>query len=87
MRITISVIPLEQSPITAAIVIQRDYACQKLEVLGCSAEKNTNAVVVPICGENIEYIALKLIEDRLILVNVYRPSVLPAKDFLPVIIV
>lgn len=50
--------------------------------VGMYSRKNLNAVVAPICGENIECIALTLIEDRLILVNIYRPSALPAKEFL-----
>lgn len=57
----------------------------KVGGVGMYSRKNLNVVVVLICGENIECIVLILIEDWLILVNIYRLFVLLVKEFLNVL--
>lgn len=50
--------------------------------VGLYRRPNTNPIIMPVYNENIECIALKLVEDQVIIVNIYRPSVQPTKEFL-----
>ena len=50
--------------------------------VGIFKRTKENAVMMPLSRQNIECIALKVTDYKIILMVVYRPSVLPANEFL-----